>query len=186
MQELLQDLAPAFASGQAALVRLGKFCSAESKTVAWRSVRNSQAKAQVLNSSTLWMAELDGGRLPLGWALLELGEQPSDSIRAFCDRMGWNAATEAPAEEDLPAPPSRIVPDKSTPARKWLCMLEDGYDQGKANDRLLETTIKESKAWPEDDRLLLARLVQAKARANNWLPAFKWRDLDKLLLPLPE
>lgn len=190
MRELLStpEAMAAFEDGRAALVRLGKFCSAESKTVAWRSIRNSKARdggpATMLNSTTIWLADLGAqGRLPLGWALLELGEQPSPAVRAFCEAMGGSAS---PSSE--PEPPARdtIVPDApDNPRLKDLALLEAGYDQGKPNDMLLERRIRESKAWPEADRRILSRLVAEKARRNSKLPGFKWKELDKLLLPWP-
>jgi CRISPR-associated protein Csm5 len=190
MRELLSapEAEAAFRDGRAALVRLGKFCSAESKTVAWRSVKNSKARdggpITMLNSTTIWLADLGAqGRLPLGWALLELGDEPSAAVRAFCEAMGGIAC---PSPE--PEPPARdtIVPDApDNPRLKDLALLEAGYDQGKPNDMLLERRIRESKAWPAADRLILAQLVAEKARRNSKLPGFKWKELDTLLLPWP-
>lgn len=84
---LIHALAPAVAEGRAALVRLGKYCSAESKTVSWRSVWNHKAKKHVLEPSTFWLAELGAHRLPLGWAILEIGTEPSAPVSAFCEAM---------------------------------------------------------------------------------------------------
>lgn len=189
VQALLAEpvLAKAVQEGRAALVRLGKYCSAESKTVAWRSVRIPQAKSadqqQVLNPYTIWLADLGAeGKLPLGWALIELADEPSPEVRAFCARF---QPPPEPEPEIPPLPPigPRIVEDRSTANGKRMGLLEDGYDDGKANDAALENIIKQSKNWPPEDRLILAQLVKEKARSNSKL-GFKWKDLDKLLLPL--
>lgn len=108
VQGLLGELQPRFAEGRAALVRLGKFCSAESKTVSWRSVRVKVGKSdyrQMLNSTTFWLADLGAqGRLPLGWAIVELGSEPSAAVRAFCEAMaGAGAASPAAAAPGQPA-----------------------------------------------------------------------------------
>lgn len=91
-----ESLAAAIREGRAALVRLGKFCSAESKTVAWRSVRIPQARPpspdRVLEPYTIWLAELGAaGNLPLGWALLELADTASPAVHDFCQRMRGTA-----------------------------------------------------------------------------------------------
>lgn len=186
IRKLLAELAPSIADGRAALIRLGKFCSAESKTVAWRSIENRQARRRVSSSSTIWLAELENGKLPLGWALVELADAPSQATIDFCQSFRPVSAQEDSKVDQAPALPERIVMDTSNAARERLAMLEDGYDQGKANDPLLEATIKQSKGWNEEDRVLLARLVRDKARDNNKIQSFKWKQFESLLVAIPE
>ncbi|MFQ3595657.1 MAG: RAMP superfamily CRISPR-associated protein, partial [Sphingomonadaceae bacterium] len=122
-----EPLASALGQGRAALVRLGKFCSAESKTLAWRSVRIPQAQppspARVLNPYTLWLADLGMmGRLPLGWALLELGEEPCAAVQDFCTRFAPEAHEPAPPPPPEPESPAseRIITDRSPPNRNRI------------------------------------------------------------------
>ncbi|MCS6987684.1 MAG: RAMP superfamily CRISPR-associated protein [Sphingomonadaceae bacterium] len=96
VRQLLAEeaVASAIREGRAALVRLGKFCSAESKTVEWRAVRIPQAartggQEWVLHPYTLWLADLGAYRLPLGWALIELADAPCEPVGRFCER--WAA-----------------------------------------------------------------------------------------------
>lgn len=181
--ESVTALAAGVVEGRAALVRIGKFCSAESKTVAHRCVRIPQAKtgnSHVLHPYTIWLA--DPGRpsrpLPFGWALLELAEEPGAAVSEFCARMagGWDFGRAEP-----PSPPVRrdfaLTP---------LAQLEEEHDSGRDFDRMLENYIRQSQRWSREDRLLLARLVRDKLRARSKLPAFRWRQLEPMLLKLPD
>lgn len=192
LRQLLQapELQPQLKAGRAALVRLGKYGSAESKTVEWRNVWIPQAKERdqqwVLNPYTLWLADLGAeGCLPLGWALLELADAPSAAVRQFCNQ--FRAAPAADAAEDTPATLTpTIITDRSSDNGARMAMLEDECDAGRPVGDLLKNLAKQSTRWPHADRLLLAQLVKEKARARSGLKSYEWKNLDKLLLPLPD
>ncbi len=84
MQQLLHEIKPALAQGQAALIRLGKYAGAESKT--WDGKREIKISApgkkpyKYANSATTtWLASNNRNNinqaLPLGWALIEQQSQ---------------------------------------------------------------------------------------------------------------
>jgi CRISPR-associated protein Csm5 len=187
MRKLLAAIEPKVAEGRAALVRIGKFCSAESKTVAERQVWIAQARQYKSSPTTIWLAEMEHGSLPLGWALIELAEKPSQAVIELCAALGSDAAPIEPDLTEQPAPPAlpRIIPDEANRNRKLMRQLEDDCDKGRANDALLESLIKGSGNWDEEDRILLARLVHEKARAISKIQKFKWQQLERLLLKLP-
>lgn len=187
---LIQALAPAVAEGRAALVRLGKFCSAESKTVAWRSVWNHKVKAHVLEPSTFWLAELGNFHLPLGWAILEIGTDPSAPVSAFCDHFGALLAPEEDADDEdgmvlapaaAPAPPAapRIVTDRTGLNRSRLGTLEDQHDADQSTYEMLNNLSKQASTWPAEDRTLLARLYHGKLRAR--LKPHQQKPIDQRL-----
>ncbi len=181
--------------GRAALVRIGKFGSAESKTVADRRVRIPQAKAGnafVLNPYTLWLADpgTPAYPLPFGWALLELADEPGVAVREFCTNMAapWTFSEPSPPTTVVVRPTAvvvKIVEDRTGENRERLALLEDEHHAGRDYGRMLENIIKQSASWPEEDRLLLARLVRDKFRAKENIALHKWRDLDKILMKLP-
>ncbi|MFN3370889.1 MAG: RAMP superfamily CRISPR-associated protein [Sphingomonadaceae bacterium] len=170
-----EEVATAIGEGRAALVRLGKFGSAESKTVAWRAVRIPQAANKggqewVLHPYTLWLADLGAHRLPLGWALLEVAEEASAPVREFCARFR-EANAEDEEQEDRsppvapPPPPSdRIVTDRSGMNRSRLGSLEDQHDGGQTVFEMLKNLANQAKAWPDADRKLFAQLYHEKLR----------------------
>ncbi|MFN3590909.1 MAG: RAMP superfamily CRISPR-associated protein [Thermaurantiacus sp.] len=200
VRELLADeaLASAIREGRAALVRLGRFGSAESKTVEWRAVRIPQAARTggqqfVLHPYTLWLADLGPHRLPLGWALLEVAEEPSNAVRAFCDRFA-GASREARGEAEdgeRPAPPEappaalgpRIVTDRSGPNLSRLGMREDQHDAGKPVFDMLKNLSNQVRSWTADERAVFARLYHEKLR--NTLPPHQHAVIAPRL-PKPE
>lgn len=174
-----EPLATAIREGRAALVRLGKFCSAESKTVEWRAVRIPQAARKggqefVLHPYTLWLADLGPHRLPLGWALLELAEEPSDPVRAFCAKFAGADRTPSETDEDevtpkhseppLPPPAPRLVTDRSGPNLSRLGALEDQHDAGKPIFDMLKNLSQQAQRWTAEERRVLARLYHGKLR----------------------
>lgn len=174
-----EPLGRAIGEGRAALVRLGKFCSAESKTVAWRSVRiriprgKTAAPAPVLHPDTLWLAQLGGaGDLPLGWALLELADGPSQPVVEFCTRFrpapqdeedGIDQQSPPPARP-APAAGPRIVTDASPPNRDRLSDLESQHDEGRDAFEMLKNLSNQARNWSAEDRGLFARLYHEKLR----------------------
>ncbi len=190
-----ESLAAAIREGRAALVRLGKFCSAESKTVAWRSVFIPQAQPpapkRVLHPYTLWLAELGtAGNLPLGWAILELAEEASQPVVEFCNRFRASPETDAEAagggdHQPPPPPPAapRIVTDASPPNRSRLAMLETQADEGRDMHAMLENLSRQAKTWPAEDLTLFARLYHEKLRDK--LKPHMQRMLDQRL-PKPQ
>jgi CRISPR-associated protein Csm5 len=202
--DAVAGLAAGVEDGRAALVRLGKFGSAESKTVAARRVRIPQAKEGdpfVLHPYTLWLA--DPGRpspaLPFGWALLEAADEPGAAVRDFCANLAgtWplgrtTSRTAAPARKEpaqqTPAvvAANRIIADRSSEHRDRLATLEDQHDKGREYDGILKNYIKQSRHWPVEDRQLLARLVRDKLRSKSRLKPHEWRELDPLLPKLPD
>lgn len=183
VRELLaaEPLAAAIREGRAALVRLGKFGSAESKTVAWRAVRIPQAAKKggqefVLHPYTLWLADLGAYRLPLGWALLEVAESPSDSVPAFFEGF-TDAGGAGPAPNDegelpsRPAPPRpppapRIVADRAGSNLSRLGALEDAHDAGGPVYEMLKNLSNQASSWGADERRVFARLYHEKLRTR--------------------
>ncbi|WP_207790956.1 hypothetical protein, partial [Thermaurantiacus tibetensis] len=147
----------------------------------------------VLHPYTLWLADLGPHRLPLGWALLEVAEEPSNAVRAFCDRFA-GASREARGEAEdgeRPAPPEappaalgpRIVTDRSGPNLSRLGMLEDQHDAGKPVFDMLKNLSNQVRSWTADERAVFARLYHEKLR--NTLPPHQHAVIAPRL-PKPE
>ena len=100
--DLLETLQPSFKSGRMALIRLGKNCGAESKTLSGKDVarikiHHKDGGKETLDHTTLvgFMtdeirknfdnAEIVSG-LPVGWALCEVAEKDEDNhiVKAWC------------------------------------------------------------------------------------------------------
>ena len=84
---LLQSLQTQFNAGKVALIRLGKLCGAESKTLPQvAKIKIMRGRGQSFDSpttTTIWLTE---DQLPLGWALLEI--QPSvenTELKTWCE-----------------------------------------------------------------------------------------------------
>jgi CRISPR-associated protein Csm5 len=203
----IEKLVRQVADENIALVRVGKYGSAESKTVANRNVRIPQAKERakqnVLNPYTIWLADpgVERHRLPFGWALLELAEKPGTAVKEFCKTMAGNwafreeshAATLSRAKANSDATQklsdristNLIVVDR-TGNRELIGNLEDLCDADSNFDKMLQNYVNQSRVWPKEDRLLLARLVRDKLRAKSKLRSFEWKNLEKLLLPITD
>lgn len=92
------------------LVRIGKFCTAEAKTVSERQISVRVGRSQTdkrRNGTTFWLAgdRMASGRLPFGWALIEFGDGgPSAATADWCARMRRGS------KYDLPESPNLLVP----------------------------------------------------------------------------
>lgn len=101
MEKLLtSELQPLLTSGQAMLVRLGKYGGAESKTLSgvaeikiMKARVNGRQEYEFLNKTkTFWFAatraEAQRNMLPFGWALVEISpHQDLPQLQAWCERQ---------------------------------------------------------------------------------------------------
>lgn len=182
------DLAAAFKGGRAALIRLGKFGSAESKTVEWRSVRNAMARKsggpeRMLHSTTFWLADhgADGG-LPLGWVLLELGAAASAPVQTFCAQFAEpHVDDEPPAEAETAANVGpRVIPADGGGNLKALARLEDEALGGRDFLVMLRNLARRSKDWTTEEQQACRQLYWQLLRERVH-PSFHRKELDRLL-----
>lgn len=160
MEFLLQGLAPQFAAGKCALVRLGKNTGAESKVltgdnVAQIEISHSESTFTEEKSETTTMFLIGresptGIGLPFGWALCEvLDEKDSPSLVRFCEEIASKRKV------------SRVSLEE-----EWKQIEQQRQDQQKkikeakeklVNDRLAE---EERKAEFESSSPLQQRVLQ--------------------------
>lgn len=138
-----------------AIVRLGKFATAESKTTRDRgiTIRTGPKQSSVRDQgTTFWLAsdkDVHGG-LPFGWALLEWGEDETLSRE-----MG--TASEGDPVWARNAAPAVARPASETPGGAAIRTLTREFDARRGVEDLLRGTIREAKSWSVEDRAMLKK-----------------------------
>jgi CRISPR-associated protein Csm5 len=112
MVRLLQRLDAEIKAGRLMLVRLGKFATAESKTVSQRQIRIRQGKERSERKSdhgtTFWLGGDEDSQqgLPFGWALMGFDDIESEPVSEFCQAMRRWLPQVAPAPIEEPSGPA--------------------------------------------------------------------------------
>ncbi len=140
------------------LIRLGKLCTAESKTVngangeVLREISIGEPRARNKKTSshgtTFWLAgdyKSNTNLLPMGWAIIELGDTKNEALQDFCSIMaeGYSFASNNA--------PSYNIPDDYDKATEWLEKLLNS-DNSDTKEKFAEPVIKllkKAQKWPE-------------------------------------
>ncbi|HZT19980.1 MAG TPA: RAMP superfamily CRISPR-associated protein [Dongiaceae bacterium] len=194
-------LARALRDGSAALVRIGKFGGAESKTVEGREIKirvSGTRHEHRAAGTTFWLAgDHEAERaLPFGWAVLELAGEPGPAVQAWCrwmtERFELLCAPAPPPfqrgeDSERPVqdrPGDRIVEDPQSDPERMLSSLEDLLDAGRQVDAMIANYVNQARTWDPKERALLVRIVREKGLAQSRLAPFKRRELEEKLKKL--
>jgi hypothetical protein len=179
---------------EACLVRLGKLCSAESKTIENRqiSVRISRRESVIRKAgTTIWLAgdEKASKGLPFGWALLEPLDNESlgaKLVEAFQSHAPWrDLKVEVEPKSDearigRDAPPTAA----SGPAATMIFDLRSRLEKGQLSEDLLKSAIRQASAFAlEEDRRAVREWITANFKAIV-RPAYRQTNFEALLVKL--
>ncbi|WP_138380359.1 type III-A CRISPR-associated RAMP protein Csm5 [Luteithermobacter gelatinilyticus] len=145
------------------LVRLGKYGTAEGKTVSDDMLRQVKVKVgkkeykKQSHGTTFWLAgdyQAQSGFLPFGWAILEIGDYRSKVLQDYCETLGKKAPGTPSA---MPKDP---VPKDPQKALQWLkAKLGPATRNKEAQADLVIQVISSAGSWPIDDRYELSDLL---------------------------
>ncbi len=155
------------------LIRLGKLCTAESKTVNGANgeelreilIRNPKTRKSTINKhgTTFWLAgdhKSNDNLLPMGWAIIELGDTKNKALQDFCDMM----VEECPyisSNNSSAAVATDIIPDDYDKATDWLEKLLNS-DDSNTKEKFAAPVIKlleKAQKWPENIRCNLVDML---------------------------
>ena len=152
------------------LIRLGKLCTAESKTVEGLrqiSIRNPKKPRESRidkHGTTFWLAgdfKSNANLLPMGWAIIELGDTKNKELQDFCNIMAESyshaSSNSAPAKKK-----SYNIPDNGKKAIEWLKKLLNS-DKSDTKEKLAAPVIqllKKAQKWPEDIRYDIVEILE--------------------------
>lgn len=205
--KLLQALVPDFHTGNAMLVRLGKFGTAEGKTLNDHreiTVRIGKEKKKLKNGTTFWLAgdKKSTRLLPFGWAIIELNptDAPHEVLGRWCTDMLQDSSFRPAAarnfrlaerQPDAPAmgTSAAAAPAPQTDGEKRLLDLRTRLEalqaaSKKADNKsleaqLLRTSLKQALEmnWSADERKALADIADTLGRKT--LKLFDWNNIDQ-------
>lgn len=178
----------------ACLVRVGKLCAAESKTIENREikVRISRKETQTRKSgTTIWLAgdEKASKGLPFGWALLEPLDSESRGARlveAFQSRAPWRDLKIEVEPTSVGAPVVHAAPSTaaSGPAGAMISDLRSKLQKGQLSEDFLKSAIREASAFPlAEERQAVRAWIEANYKAVV-RPAYRQKNFEALLAKL--
>ncbi|MFN3854223.1 MAG: RAMP superfamily CRISPR-associated protein [Phreatobacter sp.] len=169
MEETLRVIAP---QRGLALVRLGKFGTAEAKTTRDRSIRVKVARdghKSLPAGTTFWLAgdRDDRNGVPFGWAVLAWGDADPPQLpvlQAFGETKPWSGLMK-PAQRPAPSGRSASAPSAGpmslSEGQQALERLKMLLENRKLSGDYVKNELKRAAEWSQEDRTVLRDWVKA-------------------------
>lgn len=179
--------------GEAVLLRLGKLCSAESKTVERREIQvRAPRKEKRRHGTTFWLAGDEGEArgLPFGWALLEPAEnhgRAADLLEGFRRHAPWrDLRLDAPAARPPVVEPSgpNVTQAAPEPWRQTILDLQTKLERGQLSEDYLKSAVNQALRFDEAAHRAAVREWIAGHYKQVIRQAYRHRNFETFLAKL--
>jgi CRISPR-associated protein Csm5 len=203
VKRLLRNLEPAFAAGEAVVLRLGRHSGAESVTLdGVRTIRIMKGRGQPAEfgreSTTVWLAattvDSRSDMLPFGWVVVHAADKNLEALHQWCDeqpqvdldeiRRQVSAGREQAqlrARKAREADAQRLLEIKlaNEAAEREAARLAAMSEQGKAVEALRSQLLAHTAAKKQP---ISGQLYQAVRKSISSAEAGGWSDVDRIAL----
>jgi CRISPR-associated protein Csm5 len=179
--------------GEAILIRLGKLCTAESKTVKDRKIRvriSGSREDDRSHGTTFWLAgdENEPRGIPFGWALLEAEDdhgRAQELLAAFETHKPWRDLDLASSPPTATSGPVTAAPAVAlTPGGKIIQDLQTKFDAKELSEDYLKSAVKQAVGLESsDDRQAVRSWIETHYK-EVVRAAYRLRNFESFLAKL--